>query len=59
MAQVLDAVDTVMATSKVVAFALVSVYGQGEGSDTSVASGIELLRGGLERWAKYGTPRIS
>ncbi len=56
MAQVLGAVDTVMATGKLVTFALVSVYGQGEGAETSIASGIELLRGGLTRWAKYGTP---
>ncbi|HMP42643.1 MAG TPA: arginase family protein, partial [Roseiflexaceae bacterium] len=54
MAQVLAAVETVMATGKVAAYAVVSVYGAGEGSDTSVASGIELLRGGLEAWRRYG-----
>jgi arginase len=54
MAQVLAAVDTVMATGKVAAYAVVSVYGAGEGSDTSVASGIELLRGGLESWRRHG-----
>jgi arginase len=54
MAQVLAAVDTVMATGKVAAFAVVSVYGEDEGSAQSVASGIELIRGGLQTWQKYG-----
>lgn len=55
MQQVLDAVDTVMATGKVVAFALVSVWGDGEGGEVALASGVELLRGALERWARHGT----
>jgi arginase len=50
----LAAVDTVMATGKVAAFAVVSVYGEDEGSAQSVASGIELIRGGLQTWQKYG-----
>jgi len=54
MAQVLAAVDLVMATGKVAAYAVVSVYGEGEGSQTSVASGIELIRGGLAAWRQHG-----
>jgi arginase len=54
MQQVHAAIDTVMATGKVAAFAVVSVYGEGEGSPVSVASGIELIRGGLESWRRYG-----
>ena len=57
MEQVLAAIDTVMSTGKVVAFAVVSIYGEGEGSETSIASGIELIRGGLQSWCKYGLPR--
>ena len=56
MQQVKDAIETVMATGKVVAYAVVSVYAEGEGSETSVASGIELLRGGLESWGRHGVP---
>jgi arginase len=56
MAQVLAAVDTVMATGKVVALAVVSVYGEGEGSETTVASGIELIRGSLAAWRQHGLP---
>jgi len=59
MEQVQAAVDTVMATGKVVAFALVSVYGQGEGSEVSVASGIELIRAGLESWRRHGLPAVT
>ncbi|MEZ4707506.1 MAG: arginase family protein [Caldilineaceae bacterium] len=54
MEQVLAAVDTVMATGKVAALAVVSVYGEGAGSQRSVQSGIELIRGGLERWQRHG-----
>ena len=54
MAQVLAAVDTVMATGKVAVYAVVSIYGEGEGSTRSVASGIELIQGGLATWQKYG-----
>jgi arginase len=56
MEQVLAAIDVVMSTGKVVAFALVSIYGEGEGSETSVASGIELIGGGLQAWRRYGLP---
>lgn len=54
MQQVLAAIDTVMATGKVVAYALVSIYGEGEGSQVTVTSGIELIRGGLESWQRHG-----
>lgn len=55
MAQVQAAIDTVMATGKVVALAVVSVYGSGPGSEISVPAGIELIGGGLEAWRRYGT----
>lgn len=58
MAQVLAAVDTVMATGKVAVYAVVSVYGEGEGSARSVASGIELIRGGLATWQKHGMVNV-
>ena len=58
MAQVLGAVETVMATGKVAAYAVVSVSGQGEGHEIMQASGIELVRGGLVSWARHGMPRI-
>lgn len=58
MEQVLAVVDTVMATNKVVAFAIVSVYGMGEGAETSIQSGITLLRGGLTSWKKHGMPSV-
>lgn len=54
MAQVHAAIETVMATGKVAVTAVVSVYGEGEGSETTVASGIELVRGCLESWRRYG-----
>lgn len=56
MEQVLAAVDKVMATGKVVAYAVVSVYGKGEGHEVTQRSGIELVRGGLDGWADYGLP---
>lgn len=56
MEQVLDAIDTVMATGKVVTFAIVSVWRDGDGGDVAMASGLELLRGGLESWQRYRTP---
>jgi arginase len=59
LAQVQVAIDTVMATGKVMAFAVVSVYGEGEGSQISVASGIALIRSGLESWRQHGVPRLA
>lgn len=54
MQQVQDAIAAVMATGKVAVTAVVSVYGSGEGRDTSVASGIELIRGVLSSWRRFG-----
>jgi arginase len=54
--QVLGAVETVMATGKVVAYAVVSVYGEGEGAEVTQASGIEMVGGGLRFWAEHGIP---
>jgi arginase len=56
LAQVLSAIETVMATGKVAALAVVSVYGEGDGSATSVASGIELIGSALQSWRRYGLP---
>lgn len=56
MAAVTTAIDAAMATGKVTAYAVVSVYGAGEGHEISQASGIELIRAGLESWKKYGMP---
>jgi len=58
MEQVLAAINTVMSTGKVAAFALVSIYGEGEGSQVSIASGIEMIRGGLQSWRRYGVMDI-
>jgi arginase len=54
MAQVQIAIETVMATGKVAALAVVSVYGEGEGSAISIASGIELIGNALSAWRQYG-----
>jgi arginase len=54
MDQVKAAIDIVMATGKVAAFAVVSVSGEGKGAEIMVKSGIELIRSGLETWKKYG-----
>lgn len=54
MVQVQQAIDIVMATGKVAALAVVSVYGAGDGAEISQASGVELIRGGLTAWHKYG-----
>jgi arginase len=54
MAQVLAAINTVMSTGKVVALAVVSVYFKGA-KQVDVASGIELVGGGLSSWHKHGT----
>jgi len=58
MEQVLDAVSIVMATGKVVAYAVVSVFPEGEGGHTSVTAGIRLIRGGLDRWRQHGLPEL-
>jgi arginase len=54
MDQVTAAIDTVMATGKVAAYAVVSVYGEGEGAEVMIESGMALIRSGLESWKKYG-----
>lgn len=54
MAQVKAAIDRVMATGKVAVAAVVSVYGEGEGSEIMVESGIELIRGCLSSWKNHG-----
>lgn len=50
------AIDTVMATGMVAAAAVVSVYGAGPGHETSVASGIALIRACLDGLRRYGAP---
>ncbi len=57
MDEVMGALDVVMATGKVAVLALVSVYGEGEGADISIKSGIEVLERGLGSWAKAGLPQ--
>ena len=56
MVQVQRAITTVMATGKVAALAVVSVYGEGDGSAISVTSGIELIGSALHQWCRYGLP---
>jgi arginase len=56
MAQVQTAIEMVMATGMVAALAVVSVYGEGDGSAISVASGIELIGSALQSWQRYGLP---
>ncbi len=53
MAAVTEAIDAVMATGKVAAFAVVSVCGAP--GDVDVASGVGLVRSGLESWSRHGT----
>jgi hypothetical protein len=43
----------------VVAFAVVSVYGEGQGCQVSVVSGIELIRSGLESWRRHRLPALT
>jgi hypothetical protein len=54
MEQVKAAIETVMATGKVAAYAVVSVSGEGDGAENMVNSGMELIRDGLKSWKKYG-----
>ncbi len=54
--EVVAAIETVMSTGKVVAFALVSVSGAGEGADVSQASAAALLEAGLDSWKRHGMP---
>jgi arginase len=50
------AVDAVMATGKVAAYAVVSVCGSPEENEVDMASGTALVRAGLESWARHGMP---
>jgi arginase len=59
MEQVLVAIDTVMATGKVVTYAMVSVWADGDGGDIAVDSGVKLLAGGLESWRRHGIAALS
>lgn len=54
--QVAAAIDTVMSTGKVVALALVSVSGEGEGAETTRASAAAMLKAGIESWQRHGIP---
>ncbi|MEM7114074.1 MAG: arginase family protein [Chloroflexota bacterium] len=54
MDEVKAAIDTVIGTGKVAVTAVVSVYGEGEGSETAVSSGVELIRGCLNSWRTHG-----
>jgi arginase len=58
MDQVKAAIETVMSTGKVTAFAVVSVSGTGTGAEVMAASGMELIRSGLTNWQKFGQPEI-
>ena len=57
--QVGAAIDAVMATGKVVALAVVSIFNLGESSRATVASGIELVRACLESWRRHGQPKVA
>lgn len=59
IATTLDAVQTVLDTGKVEAVGLVSVYPVGEGGDTSLASGTELLREMIRRWAAVKADKVA
>jgi arginase len=54
LAEVTAAMELVLATGKVAALAVVSVYGEGPGSAVSVASGVGLIRAGLAAWKRHG-----
>jgi arginase len=58
MAEVKAAIETVMASGKVAAFGVVSVFGGGpaEQRARSVESGCTLIETGLKAWRKYGRP---
>ena len=55
--QVQAAIECVMATGKVAAFAVVSVYFYGQSNEVDLNSGIEMVRGGLTSWKRYGSPK--
>jgi arginase len=53
-----QAIELVMATGIVVAYAVVSVFGEGEGHDVMIATGAQMVRDGLAAWARHGTAHI-
>src|SRR5215204_4223548 len=59
MEQVLAAIDTVMATGKVAAYAMVSIWADGDGGAVAVDSGVKLIAGGLESWRRHGSPETA
>jgi arginase len=54
--QVKAAIETVMATGQVVAVAMVSVSGDGEGAEVTRASTAELLSAAMASWRRHGMP---
>ena len=50
VAETVAALRTVLDTGKVIALGLVSVNSAGEGGDVSLATSLDMLRGGLEGW---------
>jgi arginase len=48
-----------MATGKVVAYAMVSIWADGDGGDVAVDSGVKLIAGGLESWRRHGSPETA
>lgn len=57
--EVWRAVDVVMSTKKVAAFAVVSTSTAGERGDVTLSSAVELIRGGLRSWRAHGMSRPS
>jgi arginase len=53
--QVKAAIETVMQSGKVAAFAVVSAYNAGEGREIMVNSAIEMIACGLKAWKQSGT----
>jgi arginase len=51
-----EAIEAVMATGKVAAFAVVSVCGRPASAHRDMSSGIELVRSGLHAWSRHGAP---
>ncbi|MFV9505719.1 MAG: arginase family protein [Oscillochloridaceae bacterium umkhey_bin13] len=46
--------DLTLATGKVAVFAVVSVFGNGEGREAGVAAGVSLIQNGMAAWKQYG-----
>ncbi len=56
--QVKEAIEMVMGTGKVAAAAVVSVSAEGDGAQTALTSGIELIRSCLQSWRRHGTTLV-